>query len=382
MNYKFPYIKTIEDVLPSIHGREEFKVVKRDGYTVIDYVFNLPDTFNDIIRRECRGITFDDNGDIISRPFHKFFNLGEREETLPHNVDFSKPHFVLIKADGSMVRPVLVNGEVVPMTRMGHTVPMTRMGHTDVARQAFDEIDYDFPDDKAMRGYLNDNLTPIYEFVSPNNKIVLEYDKPRLILLAVRDNFTGEYLPAHSQEIGTDLLFMSGQHVQEHIKAVTDKIEGYVIRFEDGHMIKVKTEEYLRYHRGFDILRFEKDVLQLILNGHDDDVSINFSETTKKRLEEYKSVVFLNLGNMIANVTLFLRNNSELAPKEFAAKVMETYPSTYQGLVFNMARRNEKSGWDIMKDFVLRHTGSSGRVEQIRDLIGAEWKYNPLKENE
>lgn len=372
MNYKFPYIKTIEDVLPSIHGREEFKVVKRDGYTVIDYVFNMPDTFNDIVRRECRGITFNDNGDIISRPFHKFFNLGEREETLPHNVDFTKEHIVMIKADGSMLRPVLVNGEIVPMTRMGHT---------DVARQAFNEIDYRSYE-KAFHSYLNDNLTPIYEFVSPNNKIVLEYDRPKLILLAVRNNFTGEYLPIHSQEIGTDLSFASGVHVQEHIKTVTDKIEGYVIRFEDGHMLKVKTEEYLRYHRGFDILRFEKDVLQLILNGYDDDVSINFSETTKKRLEEYKINVFSNLGDMIANITLFLRDNSNLAPREFAAKVMATYPSTYQGLVFNMARRNDKSGWEVMKDFVLRHTGSSGKVEQIRNLIGVEWNYNPLKENE
>ena len=373
MNYQFTYIKTIEDVLPSIHGREEFKVVKRDGYTVIDYVFNMPDTFNDIIRRECRGIVFNDNGDIISRPLHKFFNLGEREETLPHNVDFTKEHIVMIKADGSMIRPVMVNGEVLPMTRMGHT---------DVARQAFDEIDYDFPDDKNFRSYLNDNLTPIYEFVSPNNKIVLEYDRPRLILLAVRDNFTGEYLPIHSQEIATNLSFASGVHAQEHIKAVTDKIEGYVIRFEDGHMLKMKTEEYLRYHRGFDILRFEKDVLQLILNGYDDDVAINFSETTKKRLEEYKNTVFSNFGDMISNITLFLRDNSNIASREFAARVMENYPSIYHGLVFNIARRNDKSPWEVMKEFVLRHTGSSGRVEQIRGLIGTEWKYNPLKENE
>ena len=139
----------------------------------------------------------------------------------------------MIKADGSMLRPVLVNGEIVPMTRMGHT---------DVARQAFNEIGYS-QYEKAFRSYLNDNLTPIYEFVSPNNKIVLEYDRPKLILLAVRDNFTGEYLPIHSKEIGTDLSFASGVHVQEHIKTVTEK------RWLYSHRLRLQFARYFqRYH--------------------------------------------------------------------------------------------------------------------------------------
>ena len=90
MNYKFPEIRTIDDVLPAIEGRKEFYVTDKGYYKVINYHVNLEDTFPEIdeqdpipaVRRECRGIMFNTHsGRIIRRPFHKFFNLGERLET-------------------------------------------------------------------------------------------------------------------------------------------------------------------------------------------------------------------------------------------------------------------------------------------------------------
>ena len=91
MFYDFPEIKTIQDVLPHIEGRDEFKVIEKDWYTVINYAVAFEDTFSLIrershhnmkIRRECRGLIFDTTtGQLISRPYHKFFNAGEREET-------------------------------------------------------------------------------------------------------------------------------------------------------------------------------------------------------------------------------------------------------------------------------------------------------------
>jgi hypothetical protein len=37
MNYKFPLINNISDVLPAIAGRDEFVVTEKEGYTVINY---------------------------------------------------------------------------------------------------------------------------------------------------------------------------------------------------------------------------------------------------------------------------------------------------------------------------------------------------------
>ena len=115
MRYQFPKIQTIQDVLPHIQGRDEFVVAERDSYTVINYIVSMSDTFemsgpNDLtgaIRRECRGLIFDKAGVLISRPFHKFFNVNEREETQMNVIDLGQPHVIMEKMDGSMIRPLI-----------------------------------------------------------------------------------------------------------------------------------------------------------------------------------------------------------------------------------------------------------------------------------
>ena len=85
MDYKFPEIRHIDDVLPAIEGRSEFIVADKGDYKVINYVVDTGETFSRAdplweMRRECRGLIFDRSGFIASRPFHKFANFGQ---TLP-----------------------------------------------------------------------------------------------------------------------------------------------------------------------------------------------------------------------------------------------------------------------------------------------------------
>jgi len=193
MFYDFPIIRTIDDVLPHIEGRSEFIVADRGDYIVINYVVATNDTFtmegpDDLggaIRRECRGLIFYPDGRLMSRPFHKFFNVGEREETMPANVDLSAPHVVMEKMDGSMIRPVMIGDTM----RLG-----TKMGVTEIAEEAekwlFSKssvaIDW-------VRSYVDRGFTPIFEWIGPDNKIVIDYPEHKLVLLAIRSNETGEY---------------------------------------------------------------------------------------------------------------------------------------------------------------------------------------------
>jgi hypothetical protein len=54
-----------------------------------------------LIAAECRGIVFSPEGKILSRRYHKFFNLEEKGYL--SKIDFSQPHIILEKLDGSMV---------------------------------------------------------------------------------------------------------------------------------------------------------------------------------------------------------------------------------------------------------------------------------------
>lgn len=190
MHYKFPEIRHINDVLPAIEGYEEIIVAERDFGTVINYIVAYPETFkmegpDDVsgaIRRECRGLIFDLEGNIMSRPYHKFFNVNEKEETQSHLLDLSRAHIVMDKLDGSMIRPVRMYG----MVRLA-----TKMGVTDIAMEAEKLLDHD--QYVWLEDMMVDGFTPIFEYVAPTNKIVVNYAEPKLILTAVRETVSGEY---------------------------------------------------------------------------------------------------------------------------------------------------------------------------------------------
>ena len=315
MNYEFPTITSIADVLPAIQGRNEFIVSDKGHYTIINYVVVKPDTFdivpgdekNSYIRRECRGIAFDkQTGEIISRPFHKFFNVGEREETLPDKVSEFQAYKLYHKMDGSMVRPIR-NFDGTDWYFA------TKMGLSDVAEAAnekFRNHDYyidvrdqstqkilstEFFQNKLKREIavlMNYGYTPIFEYIAPDNRIVVKYDRSEFVLLAIRHNATGVYvdIPGVERSIDVEFPVLSLLGVDDihdemmklygdvgfyttvkHINNLTDA-EGIVMRLPDGHMVKMKSDWYLRLHKSKEATSSDRKIMALVINNELDDL--------------------------------------------------------------------------------------------------------------
>lgn len=311
MFYKFPTIHTADDVVPLIKDNPNFHINDKGDYFVINYYMLGNETFPDIfftggvdghidyesdaakIMRECRGIAFNRAGDIISRPFHKFFNYGERKEV--ENVTRLPAH-VLEKLDGSMVRPLYFDN----MYRLG-----TKAGITDVSMQAEVYI-ADLPKYSTFIEFCRLNsATPIFEWTSRQQKIILDYKEDALVLLAVRHMITGEYwsrgdLIDCSNSFGIPL-------VDEHIistdtasivanaKAKEDS-EGYVMVFSDGHMLKAKSEWYVTLHRSKEAVSREREVIKLILNEGLDDLYPILMPEDKEKVQKFSSMFLTNLG--------------------------------------------------------------------------------------
>lgn len=196
--FKFVEIQHLDDVRHAIS--EDFYLAERPWGYVINYHINaFPEIKDDMsdeekaleyIRREFRGIKFDIDGNIIGRPFHKFFNWGEKEAEMAY-FDFNQPFVIMDKLDGSMIHPMLVDGKIFWATKMGAEDFHQLVNHF----VENSEIDYDnFCRDVMSKGY-----TPIFEFISPLKRIVVGYDRTDLILTAIRNNVTGEYVSLHGQ---------------------------------------------------------------------------------------------------------------------------------------------------------------------------------------
>ena len=315
-HYKFPTIYNISQVLSAIAGHPEFVVAHKDpGIIVVNYVMMGKDTFPPIavtpdtddldatIRRECRGLIFDaSNGDLIARRLHKFFNLGERYETM--DVDLSKPHMILEKLDGSMITPFLVPGtsDIRWATKMGIT-PVSVQAECFVAeRPQYEEF--------ASLCLARDR-TPIFEWCSNKQRIVVDQPEDRLVLLAVRENESGKYIPrdvlqgwSWSYSIPLVARWSGGVSIDKLVVRVRaiDDAEGIVIQFDDGHMVKVKSDWYVSMHRAKTKIECESDMVKMVLDNTIDDVLPLLNDDNKARMMKFHTTVIDDIHAFVREV--------------------------------------------------------------------------------
>jgi RNA ligase len=337
MNYEFPYIEHISQVTPLVKDNPAFVIADKGEYTVINYLLASPEVFpevdtkEDAILRECRGIAFDSkSGKIISRPFHKFFNLEERPETRLIWAETWEKFTAYEKLDGSMIRPLFLPSGM----RLG-----TRMGITDVAMQA-EQFIVRYPNYEIFMELCHKNgYTPIFEWCSRKQRIVLDYSEDNLVLLAIRDTKSGIYLSkadiyeyGHSLGIpvvrASDFRYM--QDVADHTKKLEGQ-EGYVIVFNSGHRVKVKSDWYVLLHKTKEFVSQEKNLLKCILTNALDDIKPTLPEHDLRDVEAYEKEVTKGIATvaefLLTKYHLIVNlSQTKLQRKEFAEEAVKLGP--------------------------------------------------------
>jgi T4 RnlA family RNA ligase len=386
MNYEFPTINNISDVLPAIEGRDEFVVAVKEGYTVINYNVMMADTFDCPIRRECRGIIFDnESGDILRRPFHKFFNVNEREETQDHIVDLSQDHRILEKLDGSMIAPFMI--------WPGEMVWGTKMGATDVAKPVEEFVEANphyrqFANFTISRGY-----TPIFEWCSRKQRIVLDYKEDQLILTAIRDITTGRYMShelmeAHAEsyripvvrtwDIGIHMDNKTMKEFIEYVRELED-VEGFVVRFNDGHMLKLKCHWYLQIHKAKEAILQDRNIVELILDEKLDDVKAHLPQEDRDRLSQFESQFNLAVADVVfhlANDLSWIREE-DIDRKTFALEHSQRYGQYMRALIFNnFDGLDGAKYWADVRNTIRNNLTKTVKYEAIRDAWFPGVKYN------
>lgn len=383
MKYSFPKIEHIDNIRAAIEGRPEFIIAKRDGYTIVNYMVAMHDTFPPVdnecaaIRRELRGIIFNDAGYVIARRLHKFFNVNEREETLIQHIDFSQPHLILEKLDGSMITPFEVDSRI----RWG-----TKMGLTDVAKPVEQFIAKHPTYQEFADLHMDRDQTPIFEWCSGQQRIVVDYPNDRLVLIAIRNNVSGEYksyaqMKTYAEAYDIDIVKTypgnaeSMQHLIDDVRN-REGIEGYVLRFDDGHMIKVKGDWYVRIHKVKDAISLEKNVIDLIVNEKLDDAKPLMLEEDRKRIEKFESEFWTGIDKTVTIYNNMFRE-FQVAYKdkrEFAIECMPTLHSTTKTVMFAMW--NGKDARSTVLDIVMRNVGSQVKIDGVREMWqDAKWNY-------
>ena len=395
-NYTFPIINTIDDVLPAISSREEFKINEKPGYKIVDYMVSYNDTFPSLIspegteltgqeleyaklRRECRGLIFCSiTGNLLRRAYHKFFNLGEKAEIFIETLSLSHPHHVLEKLDGSLVSPFSVNEKLIWGTMAGET--------------RFSEMIENFIKDKPVytqfaQDHVNAGMTPIFEYCSRKNRIVVDYPVDRLVLTGMRINSSGQYIPYENLCAITDgYAAMTGEKIEvikaysnfndiqnlvDHTKALVGE-EGYIARYSNGYMFKIKGDDYVLKHKTKESLLFEKNVLELIFTKQVDDMIPLLDPTDTERLLKYHDLVWAAALSYADKIQKIYNEISVLAVdnKDFAVNYVNKLHKSYAKFLFTMNKPSGDNAKTVVVNYILDNLNSQTVVNGLREIIG------------
>lgn len=180
----------------------------------------------------CRGLILNGAGEVVARPFGKFFNLGDPAAP---KLPFTEAFDVTEKMDGSLGIYYELEGAGQIASRGSFTSVQAVKG-TELLRE--------------HRLQVEPGTTPVFELLAPWNRIVVDYgDREDLILLDCIDHETGlstsppewsgAVVPVHHIEDPRRLHGMARPNA-----------EGFVVSWQQGaKRVKIKFEEYVRLHR-------------------------------------------------------------------------------------------------------------------------------------
>jgi RNA ligase len=232
--------------LNELRGRKEFINEKiSDSGNLIIWNYNAKCQWErawDKYTTMSRGLITDTEGEIIARPFPKFFNLNESEITSLKNLPTEIP-LISEKLDGSLGIQYQEHNKIKIATRGSFG--------SEQAIWATKWIQDRYSIENFKEGY-----TYLYEIIYPENRIVVNYgNRKELVLLAVIETKSGKELDYRN--IAVELKINWARHYNvSSIHQIIDLLpdlnseeEGFVARYNNGLRVKFKGDEYKRLHK-------------------------------------------------------------------------------------------------------------------------------------
>lgn len=209
----------------------------------------------------CRGLVYDDGGNIVVHCLNKFYNHTQAEALPVLERTNGLPYEVFDKKDGSLLQVAKWNDHLIITSSGSFSSPQVHKAAEMLLK-------------KYRHYHFENGLTYIMEIVWPQNKIVLSYgDEESLTLLAVRNTETGTDMSYNEMLVkfrGWDIVEKFEKTIPEILADLSRpqfiNREGFVVMWSNGDRVKLKYNEYVRLHKLISGVS-EKWVWQCLLDG-------------------------------------------------------------------------------------------------------------------
>lgn len=217
------------------HPTEPLKIVNYTEKAAFDNVWNE-------VTLTCRGLIFNSaSGEVVARPFPKFFNYGQ---TGCPAIDLDAPAIVSDKLDGSL-------GILYPVPSGGWAIATRGSFVSDQAIHATELLRSKYANFKPVAGY-----TYLFEIIYPENRIVCDYSGlDDLVYLGAVKTETGRsygaYYASNLDWYGPKAETFPYETMREALAAPSRPgMEGFVVHFpKSDERVKIKQLDYIALHR-------------------------------------------------------------------------------------------------------------------------------------
>jgi T4 RnlA family RNA ligase len=291
-----------------------------------NYRSALPAEFNQKYARNLRGIGYNaETGKLLYLPMHKFFNYNENEFTLDYKVNKWDIKTITEKYDGSLIIFYLLNNKLLCRTQ-NNSVSNQSIWAMDLVTNNKNGNELI----KSITEDINNGYTPMFEFVSWRNRIVVKYEYERIIYIGHRNRNTGEFSRDKDRYIQYGIESVKSYNIKEFTmdKIIeictnsTEDREGFVVEFTNGEMVKIKLAQYFSLHKTKDELLNDKNVVKLALEGKIDDIlpMLEFDSEFRNHIVELSNKTIIAYRGYIEKATKYYNENKDLITKDFAIK--------------------------------------------------------------
>lgn len=188
----------------------------------------------DEVTMQCRGLITNFAGNVIARPFKKFFNI-DQETPFPFSLD--QPYSMSKKMDGSLGILYQWEGKFAIATR-GSFESDQAIFATELLNTKYKTV---------IDNYFRYNLgwTFLFEIIYPENKIVVNYgDLKEIVHIGLVEILTGVQR-GPSKIPGMESAEKVSLQFSDIFGTDSETEEGFVATFADGNNIKFKFPTYL-----------------------------------------------------------------------------------------------------------------------------------------
>lgn len=331
----------------------------------------------DEVTLQCRGLVTNSKGDIIARPFKKFFNYEEHKpEDIPnenyevyekmdgslgivfyyetklndeerYNIWFNKNYETgmekffnpnkLPNFEDPYYEPTpKTKGEWIMATRGSFTSPQSIKGRELLSNYSVSD--------------LFKNHTYLFEIIYPENRIVVDYKgEEKLVLLGAIETATGiEDDISIYYHYGFDvvMLYKTWSESYDLLKEeISNDREGYIIKFKNGFRMKIKGNEYIRLHMiltnisNRDIWEYLKDnkPFDELLEKVPDEFNDWVKETVKDLQNKFDTIKFdvENEFKELINKKEFAEKIEDNPNRSFLFKRLDSYSNQLNEMIWN-----------------------------------------------